>query len=826
MSPQARFTCPPCSILLPKDEFGNRPRLTFCSTTSNQKKLHLFRQKNDQDFDIASASLDIRHAASPVVHLDVISRSAEPHGISTLELLAVHEDGEISCYTDSFDKEIYLENPLKGVHAGAGSSLKVYYANVITIDEAQKALLKGREDVLATIDDPSELSNDKLLLLLTRSIKDSTLTLRLLNISSSSPKLGKKGVQVAKASQELLSFPIPGIGGLDARGSQIYFHVTSGILYCTTASTINTYDLAACIPRKAYSADSDKVISSCVRISSSLVAIIKNSTVSILNLRYNAFQARFILQKPHKSKKITSTNTRPILVTYNASLDVLVILQGRELQAFQLAGSGLHNYGSRKRRNEGLLIDSIGRGLPKAKLTAKPAASSTKSHVANLTPIVRDNDKLWKQQKLLIDTGIENGQLPELERLLSSEILEEGQAEDRPKSQAVTKESAIDSRTSDYIVSNIFDIITPADTASTMLQLSPQMKEFPVWLFSEGRLSDSQVEGALRRRRVIFASDYIDFGSVAQAIVLWDPSLRTLLAFLEGSAPLTAREVIHALRISILKEQKPDLAGGPRLLTQDEAKKHERQEPIDTLPAGNEDGANAPKAQVVEETFSQSILRSALKRFHRCSSRDVSHAMRDMLSRTESRWLIDNLRVDLARNGWLAPYIEEKFYASGQSYPEDTQICMTAHLLSCVVASLGAGGWLMSDSVAKQLSETAETIAYMKAEISAALEGIEEATYLKGMLGETLLCGKSFNGRDRTLSIRHTLESANERMQPTIVSVDNGADNLLPLGLKPQQNISMHKVGAGGERIRRSARDIGKLKSRMVPKYSFERIII
>jgi len=51
-------------------------------------------------------------------------------------------------------------------------------------------------------------------------------------------------------------------------------------------------------------------------------------------------------------------------------------------------------------------------------------------------------------------------------------------------------------------------------------------------------------------------------------------------------------------------------------------------------------------------------------------------------------------------------------------------------------------------------------------------------------------------------------------------------DSVLPLGLRPGLTISTHKVGAGGEIIRRSRRDVGRLKSRMVPKYSFERIFV
>ena len=49
----------------------------------------------------------------------------------------------------------------------------------------------------------------------------------------------------------------------------------------------------------------------------------------------------------------------------------------------------------------------------------------------------------------------------------------------------------------------------------------------------------------------------------------------------------------------------------------------------------------------------------------------------------------------------------------------------------------------------------------------------------------------------------------------------------LPLGLNlDKDRVPLTKVGAGGEVMRRSRRDIGDLKSRRVGEYSFERIVI
>ena len=58
---------------------------------------------------------------------------------------------------------------------------------------------------------------------------------------------------------------------------------------------------------------------------------------------------------------------------------------------------------------------------------------------------------------------------------------------------------------------------------------------------------------------------------------------------------------------------------------------------------------------------------------------------------------------------------------------------------------------------------------------------------------------------------------------------ENGDHVILPLGLKPiaaSMVVSKTRIGAGGEVVERSRRDVGRLRSRMVGRYSFERIVI
>ena len=121
--------------------------------------------------------------------------------------------------------------------------------------------------------------------------------------------------------------------------------------------------------------------------------------------------------------------------------------------------------------------------------------------------------------------------------------------------------------------------------------------------------------------------------------------------------------------------------------------------------------------------------------------------------------------------------------------------------------------------------EAEELIASLKLEVSAALEGLEEATYLKGLTAEMVRYG------DVVLKGIPELEGPPGKRLKTsysskVISTAEPEVKLLPMGLKPEQQISQLRIGAGGEVHERSARDIGRLKSQKVGKYSLERIVL
>ena len=119
--------------------------------------------------------------------------------------------------------------------------------------------------------------------------------------------------------------------------------------------------------------------------------------------------------------------------------------------------------------------------------------------------------------------------------------------------------------------------------------------------------------------------------------------------------------------------------------------------------------------------------------------------------------------------------------------------------------------------------EVANRISWMKAEVSAALEGIEECVYLKGFLHEVLLYTKHVAPTEGASSDSPDWETVKEKLQRPHVTNNGELGNMLPLGLKPLGHIEKENVKNGREE-EKTPREIGQARSQVVGPYQFERI--
>jgi hypothetical protein len=152
--------------------------------------------------------------------------------------------------------------------------------------------------------------------------------------------------------------------------------------------------------------------------------------------------------------------------------------------------------------------------------------------------------------------------------------------------------------------------------------------------------------------------------------------------------------------------------------------------------------------------------------------------------------------------------------------PPDGSISLIADLLSRCLDSVGPGGWLLNDSLVPDgYSDTGDILAALKLEVSAALEGIEEAVMLDGFIGEFVRYG---NQR----GIRRMGKPPRGSGRLVTIPVEDRESQVLPLGLKAKQLPQEVKVVSGGEVLQRSSRDIGNLLSQQVGAYSLERLAL
>ncbi|KAI9718102.1 MAG: hypothetical protein M1812_004360 [Candelaria pacifica] len=221
----------------------------------------------------------------------------------------------------------------------------------------------------------------------------------------------------------------------------------------------------------------------------------------------------------------------------------------------------------------------------------------------------------------------------------------------------------------------------------------------------------------------------------------------------------------------------------------------------------------------------EQTLTLALLRLNAKPTTEVTKALRSQLTIEEITVLIQILRKELAIGGWTSRYLDadpQDSQTGSEDTHEDRSVGLIINLLNCAVDAINVPGWTLNS-----LEENEDLIAMLKFEVSAALEGIEEATYLRGLLQEILRYNRTLEEASSKPVGSGQGDKGEGMSKPITLLLDGQKEKrLLPVGLKVERDVNRTKVGAGGEVSRRSARDVGMLKSRMVGLYSRERIVL
>lgn len=708
----------------------------------------------------------------------------------------MHQDGEIRCLSHDLEVEDWKTKAISG---------HVEHALVLSIEQAAQSVLKNREDVLAKLGHDTDLPNTRLLFLVTRALTPPTgsetfLSVRIFYIKNTLQPL-----------QELLTLTLPEPTHPEATRIEYSWHCSSGTLFQNTSSFYAVYSLSGLVPQLSHHMPfGTRKPLSCLRMSPSLVALNTPGSVSILDIRYSSIQAEQKLESSPKRKAR--------LLSYFAPLDVIVAIQGRKLLAFQVSTTGEQPNGSQKRKRGSLLIDSIGHGSffeKKPFIFVKGAPRPLGAQLSN----PRDG---WDRVKGRLDTLLLEKNLEEFESVMADQF-GIGKVKDENLKAHWSVDPAggtlADLRKVHYLLKTLFSIerTRSRDAVIWKLKVSWFPESLCHFLIRRGLFSVEHIGTSLKKTGALPATESLKSGSFTQAIVDFDPSLITLQFILSSPVVLESEEIAHVLRHSMGVLNQPQSVDRTRLLMSANGSDLDQ-----GLLAADEDIPMDPPTQ--DGKFTYALLEAVLSRLNTISASKLTRALKSELSTRELRSFVDLLRIELARGRWLSPYVEDRLVPAEDAKTDNGQVCVIANLLNCAIDSLGAGGWIYGASI--DPSETADTIAFMKAEISAALGGIEEATYLKGMLGEILLYGKT---SPSARAERHSTFRPNQpplQLQSIFMAEAGPERSALPFGLKTEERILPKKAVAGGELVDRSKRDISRLRSRMVGKYTFDRITI
>ena len=834
ISPQAVFTCPPCSIRFRR--LGNKPsqRFTYCSVTSPKPQIVCFSEHSNAK--ITTTSISLSKEAAPVSYLDTLETG------SGNKLIALHKDGSITGYSNDLKTEEWRSSIDREV-SNLASAPVIQAAAILSVQQARKSVLKNREDILAMLGPDRDGLDHNLLVVMSRPpAKDANknageLSLRIYPIRFARLDKGEFTSDMAQKLQPLVILALPEPSNFHSKKSRITMHTASGTVYQDAEGALAVYDLNGSVPRLVHTVVRNGALSY-LRVSPDMVASSRGTSVSLIDLTYDSLQDQGTLTMDHEAKvaqKSESPTDKPTitedvqLLSYFAPLGVMVALDGRKLLAIQLFMTEQVGE-SRKRKREGLLVNALGRGSSLLSAASRNSVASSREgkSLGAFLPSIDSSD--WKAQKTALDQCVAQNDNEEFERLMAAALGINATGEINHTS-SPGRQNHIHRHVVSYALKTMFSVdqaylgADPANGAILNIDLRFFPRKIGKWLIEKGLFSLDQIELSLKQYEALPVTSKLANGSLIRALANFDSSLELLLSVLASPVPLGSLELVHVLAI-VARVPNTEVTEPQRLLTNGDGE--DDSDNIDRLQLVNghtTDSIPSPFSNRSAHDWSHRLLNFAMKRLYACPPSSVALALKKELPTSQLRLLVDSLRMEIARGGWLSPY-EDNLDSLDFSLGDDNQMSSIVHLFNCVIDSLGTGGWILGDPMSDDLTESADTVAYMKAEISAALEGIEEATYLKGMLGEILLYGKD------SLNSSVKQSKSNEAQLPALppkpenMNLDEEGSQLLPLGLKLAPVISTTKVGAGGELIKRSMRDIGRLKSRMVGKYSFDRIMI
>lgn len=877
LPPQTSFASAPFSVYHKGSSKRSSRRYTYAFVAQNtpgaRPHLVCFAEevRKDGTADTVKTTYTPSDAAQKVVSIDVIP---VPVGAAqkeaSHEVLVVLEAGDVICLSAELEVVRWVAS-VANLALSSKESFQIEYVATSAARPLTHGLLKNREDIVAvlnpSLDDKSDLLDLTQVMSVIGRHADGRRMLALFQIQPRAPDLSSSRLPPLKhlSAWELPASELDSASSSTSEHDHFILHVSNGALHHLSDSALVTYDFSGTIPKVSSELSrSSLAIDSVLRVSQDLLLTSSPTSCRIVNVKYNSVHAERPVEqsmqsptKDDKKRKHTvldsgkSASKAPALIAFYADLGLAVGSWNDELVGFQLGESTRRK---RVKSQGGRLIDSLGKGIVLKAENEQDDMAKWRERVPKLDRYARKGDVAKFEEVFAAELGVKleagesaldgedntNGSVNG-ENATKATVDGQEEAADVPRKWILTKilsktlsaaKRARHQQYAAYALSKIFQWVDSPSShgPSGCLKIEFFPPNVFEWLMHSGNLTKESIRRALLNEPAsnLGITTEVRDGDIVRAVVNFDPELHILSAILNHGHFLPVGEVVQSVKILMQSlDDQPKAETAPKLLTNGtepteamdmdiaselEAASHE----IDRALAKLDDGPS-----VLSGT-----LRPALMRLHTFPASAISSTLRSMLSRHDLESLIKLLHHELKNGGWTSPYDfgDADADADAEDAPsdpssddiDDSAVAIIASLLSCTLDAIGPALWLtpVGDTSTESLIQT------LRSDAEEALTGFWEARYIRGILSELLRYSAQVPKSQKPSA--KVLEKSGK---PFAVKEQGGEMAMLPLGSRPDMGVKKVK-GRAGQRKERSAREMGMLISKRVPKYGLERIAV
>ncbi|KIL96055.1 hypothetical protein FAVG1_00794 [Fusarium avenaceum] len=832
--PQESFTCAPYSVRIRRSGSNDVSRYTYIATRdSTGQKISLFKDVVHQDGKTTSTTI-----ASPVLKTSpiryVTCNSSVSETSNVGDVIVVCQNGEfisLSAETLAILWTSSSKSALQDAIATQIESFEVDYITSGTLTEFSEGIFKDKPEIFSALPKTPD-SEPELVALVSKTLSQGQESRHSVVLAVAS------GVSSASSDiQKLSPLEIVPIGTPSPRGSETAVYqidVQAALLMQLRQGSLSIYDLTTPVPKLKSVVQMENAVSF-ARLSRPFVLSCSLESIGLYNHQYRSIHANASLDLSEvltESEKPQSCQ----LISYLRSQELVVALVDNVLVSIQIEPPKSHG----KRRKQGLLIDSIGRGTATEIPAKKAKTDKLSAEFSKYVPGSMTEQYMTKLRSELdiADGHLAKGDLGEWEGLLrrrfrvglrsaadATDAKEEKDSQELPEWEWLSGGASyamVDRRWVLYAIGRTFSIsTTEAPESRPKLQLILPDTNVTSYLVVAGHLTLSNLKAAFRDE---FDVEALDGKAIVEDLLTSltdaDPSMTLVLNYLQATQ-LSELELLLAIRALMLNL---DLIPDPKKPASNKLLKNEAHDGVENYEMDLDDlerDIAITEYYLGDDSSSRSRgLTLAFTKLWRLPAITTVKAIRATLKTEEILSLIYTLRVELVRGAWTSLYIDPtSFDSEGNDPPPDGVITLISDLLGRCLDAVGAGGWLLNDAISSNKSETGDLLTALKLEVTAALEGLEEAVYLNGIVGEAV----GFGLASQKGGAGRQVWNANK---PVPMQMEGRESRLLPLGLKTKQMPTKSKIVSGGEVVQRSTRETGHLISQKVEAYSLEKLAI